>query len=319
MDTESKLISVEEMQALSQAMPMAEPVAKEIPFDPRRGSPFGAREQELRLRQIHADIATSASESLNHRMQTRISRISLDHQSDDPVVFAQFQEDLATSGPACINILDLNSIGAGLLTFDLTTSFRFIDLCLGGNGKVDVPGRKFFTDIESATLDEIVALVLSGLKRGWDRFLPEFNPTFTQREFDPKLITIWSSTERVISSSFNIVSDIFAGEMRLCLPYAKVTNALSQYSPEAEEEEAFENHAIEPALEARLQKVPLTLTAILGIAQVSVRELLDLKVGGLIPLETPITRPLYMQVEGKTKFSARLGLVGNKYGLKVEE
>jgi flagellar motor switch protein FliM len=317
MNTESKLITAEEMEALTAGF-VSGTGKKEQPYDPRRSLPVGPRpEQELRaLRRIHSEIANVTSASLSARLR---SRITVEPQNDEPLTFSTFRDNLARTGMVCINLLEMPPLGDGLLTLDLPTCFRFIDRYLGGSGKAAVPQRAFFTDIETATIDELVQLFLVGFQRGWQRVLPQFEPKFRQREFDPKMLGLWPLTERVLASTFNIVSDVVTGEMKLCLPYGPVVQLLPKPGSVEFREQVGDNLAVVPAIEKRLQKVPLTLRAILGTTEISVRDLLRLKVGDMIRLQNPVTQPVHLQVEGETKFSARLGRVGKKFGLQVEK
>jgi flagellar motor switch protein FliM len=313
---ESVELTEGEMQILAGA---GQPVAErqiERPFNPLIGGPVGAKRQdELRaIQRIHREAASATSALLSARLKTRVA---LEPASNDPMAFSALQEALSVSGAICLNILQVPPLGEGLLTLDMPTCFRFIDRCLGGTGQAAVPERSFFTDIEMATLDEIVGLILSGIQRAWIKLLPEFDPSCTQRETDPSAIGIWAPTDRVLSSTFNIVSDIVTGEMKICLPYSPVAAVLPKPGSAAYAQ-ASESTAL-PALQARLQKVPLQAQAILGVAEIPIRRLLQLQVGELIRVNTPIGQPIYMQIEGQTKFSARLGLVGKKCALKVEE
>lgn len=288
----------------------------ERPFNPLHGGPVGAKRQDdLRaIQRIHREAAGYTSSLLSARLKTRVS---LEPASNDPMAFSALQEVLSVSGATCINILQVPPLGEGLLTLDMPTCFRFIDRCLGGSGRAAVPERPFFTDIEMVTLDEIVGLMLSGIQRAWTKLLPEFTPSYTQRETDPNAIGIWAPTDRVLSSTFNIVSDIVTGEMKVCLPYSPVAAVLPRPGSAAYAQTS-ESTSL-PEIQARLQKVPLHVQAILGVAEIPVRRLLQLQVGELIRVNTPIGQPIYMQIEGQTKFSARLGLVGKKCALKIEE
>ena len=318
MDAQSVEISQQEMEALAVARPSTQ-LRKEQPFDPQRGSPAGARlKEDIRaVRALHSEVASATSAALSARLRTRVA-IELDSDNSiDAMTFSALREGMAAAGTSCINILDTPPFGEGLLTLDMPTCFRFIDRCLGGSGRAAVPERTFFTGIETATLDEVVQIFLSGFQRAWSTILPEFEPQYLQRETDASVVNLWTPTERILSSTFNIVSEIVTGEMKICLPYSPVTALLPKPGSPAFTESG-EGTAV-PALEKRLQKVPLQVQAILGLAEIPVRELLQLEVGEFIRLKTPISQPIFLQVEGETKFSARLGTVGKKYALKIDE
>jgi flagellar motor switch protein FliM len=312
MEPRNLQLSQQEHEALSLAGPV-EKARKEQPFDPQRGL---RPQDDLRaIRKIHAELASATTASLSARLKTRVN-FELDADAIDAITFSALREGMAASGTSCINVLDVTPFGEGLLTLDLPTCFRFIDRCLGGSGRAAVPERTFFTDVEMITLDEVVGLILSGFQRSWSKILPEFAPKFLQREMDPYVLNLWTSTERILSSTFNIVSDIVTGEMKICLPYSPVAAVLPK--PGSAVFSQTGGNASIPMLEKRLQKVPLEVRAILGRAEIPVRDLLRLKIGDLVRLDNSVGDPICLQVEGQTKFSARLGRVGKKCGLKIE-
>jgi len=313
MEQQNVELSQQEMDALSLA-DLGGQARKEQPFDPERG--LRQREDLRPIRRIHAEVASATTAALSARLKTRVG-VELDSEAIDAMTFSALREGMAAAGTSCINILEAPPFGEGLLTLDLPTCFRFIDRCLGGSGRAAVPARTFFTDIEMTTLDEVVGLILSGLRRAWSKILPDFSPKLLQREMDPYALNLWTPTERILSSTFNVVSDIVTGEMKICLPYSPVAAVLPKPGSAAFAQSG-ENAAV-PALEKLLQKVPLNARAILGRTEISVRDLLQLEVGHVIRLESSISAPIYLQVEGQTKYSARLGLAGKKCALRIEE
>jgi flagellar motor switch protein FliM len=313
MEPRNLQISQQEHEALALAG-LGDKAKKEQPFDPQRG--LRQSQDDLRtIRKIHAEVASATTASLSARLKTRVN-FELDAEIA-AITFSALKEAMAASGTSCINVLDVAPFGKGLLTLDLPTCFRFIDRCLGGSGRAAVPERTFFTDVEMITLDEVVNLILSGFQRSWSKVLPEFANKLLQREMDPYVLNLqWTPTERILSSTFNIVSDIVTGEMKICLPYSPVASHLPK--PGSAVFSQTSGNTSVPMLEKRLQKVPLDVRAILGRTEIPVRDLLRLKVGDLVRLDNSVGDPIYLQVEGQTKFSARLGLVGKKCGLKIE-
>lgn len=313
MESGNKLITAEELEALTQGF-VSGTTQKEQPYDPRRGL---RPDQDLRaLRRINEVSATNIATSLSGRLRTRVV---IEPQADEQLTFSALRENLASASMNCVNIIEMPPIGEGLLAVDMPMCFRFIDRYMGGSGRSSVPQRSFFTDIETTTLDDLVQMILTGLQRGWARVAPDISLKLLQRELDPRLLDLWPQTERILISSFSVISDIVTGEMRLCLPYDPAVKLLPKPGSAAFREQVGDNLAIVPALEKRLEKVPLTLSAVLGAAEIPLKELLQLEVGHVIRLDNPITNPVYLQVEGVPKFTARLGRVGKKFALKIED
>jgi flagellar motor switch protein FliM len=70
-------------------------------------------------------------------------------------------------------------------------------------------------------------------------------------------------------------------------------------------------------LERTVSTVGLELSVLLGGAQVSVRQLLGLKPGDVVPLDRRVGEPQVAPVQGRPKFSGHVGLLGNRVAFKV--
>ena len=70
-------------------------------------------------------------------------------------------------------------------------------------------------------------------------------------------------------------------------------------------------------LRQEIQKIYLTATAELGVAQISVGDILGLQVGDVLKLTTKVDGDLVLKIENRKKFLCRPGVVGNRMAVQV--
>src|SRR5690606_15998113 len=109
------------------------------------------------------------------------------------------------------------------------------------------------------------------------------------------------------------------GRVNLCIPY----DVIEPIVPKLSAHYLFISNKREltpaqsEALQQRLRQLTVPVRVLLGEAQVSFQELLDLQVGDYISLETKTTDPLPVIIGSKTKFLARPGRSGNKMAIQL--
>lgn len=82
--------------------------------------------------------------------------------------------------------------------------------------------------------------------------------------------------------------------------------------------EEVEDHAPIPAdLPDHLRPVEVELGAWLGASDVPLAQLLELEVGDVIPLETPVGSPVQLEVEGEICARATVGVAGGRLAVRV--
>ncbi|HEX3031921.1 MAG TPA: FliM/FliN family flagellar motor C-terminal domain-containing protein [Bacillota bacterium] len=61
------------------------------------------------------------------------------------------------------------------------------------------------------------------------------------------------------------------------------------------------------------------MSVILGHANLTVGELLDLQIGDVVQLDSPVDKPLGIVVGSKIKFHGTAGLVGSRMGVQITD
>ena len=128
-------------------------------------------------------------------------------------------------------------------------------------------------------------------------------------ETNPQFIQATSPNEVILVATLRIRIGEQTGAITLGYPYLLLEPVLAGLAGQR----WMASAASAPKPEARkfmmreLGQSPLILRAFLGQAQISVRELLSLQAGQLIPIEADNANPVRVEVNGKPKFVGRPG------------
>lgn len=68
-----------------------------------------------------------------------------------------------------------------------------------------------------------------------------------------------------------------------------------------------------------IKDVKVGVTAVMGNASIPVSRLFDLKEGEVLTLDTLVDEPVAVVVEGKTVARGQLVVVGDAYGIRIDE
>lgn len=174
--------------------------------------------------------------------------------------------------------------GAGLMVFEANLVFAIIDAFFGGNGRhAKIEGREF-TPTESQIIHMLLELVTRGLEEAWAPVLPA-RIEFINSEMNPGFVNLASPTEVVVVTRLHVEIDGKGGEIHVTLPWAmlgpiKDTLRAGMQSDQADREERWSQ-----VLRNQLEDAPVDLVARIGTACLSLRTLMSMRPGDIIPCD----------------------------------
>ncbi|MCC7062178.1 MAG: flagellar motor switch protein FliM [Planctomycetes bacterium] len=251
----------------------------------------------------------SATISDKLRLDTRCDCVAVEQQR-----FGSWLDQLP--GPVAIYVLQMPPFAQPVL-FTASTSLLYgaVDRILGGSGKVTkVP--KDFTAAEHTVaealiapcLDRIVESLADVVKLKW---------TTVNRFCNPSLAQILPSQDVVLSVYFQTAGEFLIGDLRMAIPFAAIEPLLERFSSDSGS--TVKPGAMKATVASTVRNVPLDLAVELGGARIRLRQLLDLQAGDVIPLQVRLGQPAIVPVQGKPKFTAHIGRIGNRLGIQVAD
>ena len=263
-------------------------------------------------------------EMINERFAryTRISMFNMLRRTADVSVggiqiqkFGEYVHTLYV--PTSLNMVKFRPLrGTALVILDAKLVFKLVDNFFGGDGRhAKIEGREF-TPTELRVVQMVLNQGFVDLTEAWKAVMPiQFE--FVHSEVNPSLANIVSPSEVVVVSTFHVELDGGGGEMHITMPYSmiepirEVLDAGLQ-SDSDEQDERWVKALREDVLAAKVE-----LECDVVKRDITLRDIVDLKAGDIIPVEFPDYHVL--TANGVPMFKTQLGQHRGNLALKVTE
>jgi flagellar motor switch protein FliM len=314
-EIDSLLSQVEETpEALKQAAPLpAAGIGNEaLSYDFRHPNRF-SKDQLRSFQSLHDNFSGQFGSSLSGFTR---SVVDVDLLSVDQITYAEFI--CSMTAPSCSYIFSMAPLGGlGLIDLNPSVSFAFVDRMFGGKGNGDTPGREL-TGIEKSITAKIVDKAFQGLAKSWEHII-KITFKSISLETNPQFIQIVPQGETVIVVSLQVKMQTSSGIIRICYPYLALESILDKLS--AQDRPNGRNGDADKNLQARnvqqILPVSTDLVAMLGGTIVSIKDLIEIKIGDVIRLDATDNDEITLQVGGLSKFAARPGRIGNHMAVRI--
>lgn len=201
-------------------------------------------------------------------------------------------------------------------------SFSILDKLLGGNGSGYLVNRDY-TEIELSLLTYLFKQFSNLLKDAWNNYF-DIGFSMDSIETNPQMIQSIQPDESVAIVVLNITLNELQGNLNVCLPAGSLEELFKSYDAKfvkiSKHDDPEEKQNQQESILKQLEGTPLTVSAILGSAEVPLGELLDLHPGDIIPLESKVSPgSITINVEKLEWFKGSLGTSRKNYAVKVEK
>lgn len=263
-------------------------------------------------------------EMINERFAryTRISMFNMLRRTADVSVggiqiqkFGEYVHTLYV--PTSLNMVKFRPLrGTALIILDAKLVFKLVDNFFGGDGRhAKIEGREF-TPTELRVVQMVLNQGFIDLTEAWKAVMP-INFEYVHSEVNPSLANIVSPSEVVVVSTFHVELDGGGGELHITMPYSmiepirEVLDAGLQ-SDSDEQDERWVKALREDVLAAKVE-----LECDIVSREITLRDIVDLKEGDVIPIEFPDFHVL--TANGVPMFRTQLGQHRGNLALKIKE
>jgi len=119
-----------------------------------------------------------------------------------------------------------------------------------------------------------------------------------------------------VVSTFNIELGSGGGDFHVCMPYSMIEPIRDQLTSTLQADRAEADERWVSQMSLQVQDAEVELVANLGQAPVTLRQIVDLKVGDVISLDVP--EAVVAQVDGVPLFKCHYGQKNGQLALKVD-
>ena len=202
--------------------------------------------------------------------------------------YSEFIRNLVV--PTNLNLVHMKPLrGTALMVFDPGLVFLLVDNLFGGDGRFHtrVEGRDF-TQTEQRIILRILDIVFEAYTKSWEPVFPvEFE--YIRSEMNTQFANIATPNEVVVASTFTVELGSVSGQIHFCMPYSMIEPIRDSLTSSLQGEALEVDKRWIRLMTQQIQIAEVELVASLGTARVSFDEILNMKVGDIIPLNIPGT------------------------------
>ncbi|WP_434144764.1 flagellar motor switch protein FliM [Photobacterium leiognathi] len=232
------------------------------------------------------------------------------------IKFGEYQNTLYV--PTSLNMVRFRPLkGTALITMEARLVFILVENFFGGDGRfhAKIEGREF-TPTERRIVQMLLKLVFEDYREAWSPVMGvEFE--YLDSEVNPTMANIVSPTEVIVVSSFHIEVDGGGGDFHVVMPYSMVEPIRELLDAGVQSDKMDTDVRWSKALRDEIMDVPVNLRAKLLDVDLSLRDLMELQVGDVIPIDMPEQATIF--IEDLPTYHAKMGRSGDNVALKISE
>ena len=274
-----------------------------------------SKDQTRTLENLHSNLGRLMASSFSTIQR---SVVGCDIAVVDQTTYAEFIMSL--SNPSCSYTFSIEPLGGpAIIDFSLAVAYSFIDRQFGGTGGTPPQEGRQLTSIERTVMTKVVTRTLADLETTWEQLI-KIQVSDAELETNPEFMQVASPSDTVVLIAFEVNSQHASGLVNLCYPYFTLEPVMAYLNVQtwASREKGSRESTREDRL-TQLDRVYAPVKAVLGTAVVGLGEVLNLKEGDVLKLDTSVKQDAVVFVGARPKFRARVGLSGKRRAVQLTD
>ncbi|MBC3809070.1 flagellar motor switch protein FliM [Undibacterium seohonense] len=230
--------------------------------------------------------------------------------------YSEFIRNLVV--PTNLNLTHMKPLrGTSLIVLDPGLVFLLVDNLFGGDGRFHtrVEGRDF-TQTEQRIIQRILEIIYETYAKSWEPVYPvQFE--YIRSEMNTQFANIATPNEVVVSTTFTIELGPVSGEMHMCMPYSMIEPIRDLLTSSLQGETLEIDKRWVRLMTQQIQIAEVEIVADLGSAKVTLGDILNMKVGDVIPISVP--EIVSAKVDGTPVMECKYGVFNGQYALRVDK
>ncbi|UQA50543.1 flagellar motor switch protein FliM [Vibrio sp. ED002] len=230
--------------------------------------------------------------------------------------FGEYQNTLYV--PTSLNMVRFRPLkGTALITMEARLVFILVENFFGGDGRfhAKIEGREF-TPTERRIIQLLLKIVFEDYKEAWSPVMGvEFE--YLDSEVNPSMANIVSPTEVIVVSSFHIEVDGGGGDFHVVMPYSMVEPIRELLDAGVQSDKMETDVRWSSALREEIMDCPVNFRVNLLEKDISLRDLMELQPGDVIPIEMPEHATMF--IEDLPTYRVKMGRSDDKLAVQVSE
>ncbi len=273
-----------------------------------------SKDQMRSLEALHEGFARNFGASLSGFLRTIIEcRVA----SVEQLTYSEFIH--ALPNPTCFHILKCKALdGSTCLELNPSIVFPIVDRLLGGGSDESYIPDRPLTSIEGRLVNHITSRCLDNLNEVWANVY-DMQFELTETESNPQLAQIVPPNEVVVVIGFELKLGVRAGLMNLCIPFNVIEPIMHKFTAEhwfSYQRKAQSDKTASQLLDG-VSTAQVQIRCILAETQITLRDLLELRVGDIIRTDKLAGSELAITIGGSPKFAGRPGKLRGQKAIRI--
>ena len=283
-------------------------------YDFRRPDKF-SKDQIRTIQMIHETYARLISTSLSTQLR---SFVNVHVASVDQLTYEEFSRSIPN--PTTLAIINMEPLkGSAIIEMAPTITFAIIERLFGGEGKSSKENREL-TDIELSVMEGIIVRIMGNLREAWSNVI-DLRPKLSNIETNIQFTQIVPPNDMVVLITLETRIGDVEGMTNFCIPYITIETVNTKLSAQYLYSNIRRGENIEnlELIKKHFFDMPMSLIAELGSLRVNMDDLLKLKKGDIIKLDTNVKDNLKVTIGDKLKYYCRPGLMEKRISAKITQ
>ena len=220
--------------------------------------------------------------------------------------------------PTSLNLVRIKPLrGTALFIFEPRLVFSVVENFFGGDGRLatKIEGREF-TPTEIRVIQLMIRQAFTDLKEAWSPVM-DLDFEYINSEVNPHFANIVSPSEIVVVSKFHIDLEGGGGDLHVTIPYSMLEPIRDQLDTGIQSDRMGRDERWTLALREQIKDADVEVSSDLARSTLSVRDLMKLKAGDIIPINMP--KSLDICVEKLPLFRGTFGVSGGHNAIRITE
>ncbi len=212
------------------------------------------------------------------------------------------------SAPVCAHLFSMAPLGGtGLFMLSGVLAEQLVDILMGGKGMfVGKRREREYSDIERRLLAKFISKLVEEYGVAWEPFA-RLTPIYKSMESAPQAINVASPTDTVSAAVLEVEIAGKKSELTVVVPMFSLNPIREKLEAGNMASTASRDNSAASKLSAHLCATKVGVSVVLAEGKLKGRDVLNLKVGDVIPLEAAADADAVVKVEGRPKFHAKIG------------
>jgi len=319
----SQVLSQEEVDALLRGVSNGEiETEQEEAYDPSEAHKYDLTGQDriVRGRMPTLEIISEKFARLfSSTLLTLLRKVTnVNTLSVDMIKYGKFIKSIPL--PTSLHAFKMAPLkGNSLLVVESQVIFALVDIIFGGTGRAGfkIEGRNF-TSIETNLIKRVVISALSDFEKVWETTM-KLDVVYQRSEINPQFMQIADPTDVVVIVQFEIDMDFSSGLMTFCIPYSTLEPIREKLMGGYQADQLEVDQEWVSRFTDALRSTNVNLAVELGTAELTGREIVDLKNGDVIPLDQYCSDGLDIYVEDILKFRGQPKVYKGNQAVEISE